>query len=339
MSRKIFIIILLLFTVVSLLLDWDKKGSSGQFPERPINVIVHSSPGGGADIWARKIAALMEKELGVTMIVTNKPGGKGGVAANAVWNAPHDGYTLLGGSETSMIYFVNGASEKTSKDWDFMIGGGSPGVIATLAGSKINSREKFVNYISENDPISISNSGKGKLWHLKAVLIEKYSKIPIIHSSYNGSNPAIVALLNGEVDAISCSAGEVAGYVESGKVLPILMTENEPYHFKGFGKVPPVTDFFPEINKYMPMKQVLCLLMPNDLPRGTKNVLKEAFHKSMNSSEMTTFIKNQYAKKIGVTGSDAKKIAFELESKLSWLIYELDLSSVSPEEGEITKLD
>jgi tripartite-type tricarboxylate transporter receptor subunit TctC len=109
-----------------------------------------------------------------------------------------------------MILYVNGASDRTTRNWDFMLSGGSPGVIAVLAGSEFDTFEKFIQHNDMSKPISISNSGVGKLWHLKSVLIDNFSNVPIRHISYNGSNPAIVALLSREVDAVSCSAGEIS---------------------------------------------------------------------------------------------------------------------------------
>lgn len=337
MNRKIFIAVLLLLTVILLFIDWKQTNRSEFYPDHPINVIVHSSPGGGADLWARKISALMEQELGKKMIVSNLAGGKGGVAANMVWNSPHDGYTILGGSETSLLYYVNGVFDKTARDWDFMISGGSPGVIATLAGSKIGSFQDLIGHDPAGKPLAISNSGKGKLWHLKAVLIEEFSRIPVIHTSYNGSNPAVVALLSGEVDAISCSAGEISAYVESGDVIPLVMTEAYSFRFPGYAEVPAVTEFFPDMEKYLPMAQILCLLVPGDLPDNVRDKLYVAFDSAVYSDDMTEFITSQNASPLRLHGPAAKELAMEMESKLSWFTYDRDISTNSPADAGIEK--
>jgi tripartite-type tricarboxylate transporter receptor subunit TctC len=87
MSRKIFIVILLVSSIVLIAINWQQDQITAAFPHRPINVIVASSPGGDSDIWARKVSALMEKELGIKLIVSNRPGGNGGIAENVVWNS------------------------------------------------------------------------------------------------------------------------------------------------------------------------------------------------------------------------------------------------------------
>lgn len=339
MDRKIFIIILIVTAVVLVNINWQEASKTETYPVRPISVIVASSPGGGSDLWARKISALMEKELGVKFIVSNRPGGNGGIAENVVWNSPHDGYTILASSETSMVFYVNGASTRTVEDWDYLICGGSPGVIAVLADSKFNTFEKFIQYNDKENPISISNAGKGKLWHLKAVLAENFSKVPLLHISYRGSNPAIVALLSGEVDAISCSAGEIAPFIGNGKVIPIIITETYPFNFDGYGEVPPITKYYPGVEKHMPMRQVLCMLLPSDLPENVKKKLNTAFNTAVNTDDMLEFIKSQNASFIGLSGEPANKMALEMESKLSWFIYNQKISSILPETGGIMKYD
>jgi tripartite-type tricarboxylate transporter receptor subunit TctC len=339
MSRKIFILVLIVSAFILVNINWQQDATSDIYPRRPISVIVASSPGGDSDLWARKISALMEEELGVKLVVSNRPGGNGGIAENVVWNSPHNGYTILAGSETSMVLYVNGASQRTTRYWDYLLCGGSPGVIAVLADSKFNTFEKFIQYNDKTRPVSISNSGVGKLWHLKSVLTGNFSEVPIRHISYNGSNPAIVALLSGEVDAVSCSAGEIAPYVSSGTVIPIVITETYPFSFDGFGEVPAITQYYPGFEKYMPMSQVLCLLLPAGLPENVRNTLHEAFNTAVNTDDMRKFIKNQNASFIGLSGEPANEMVRRMESKLSWYIYDQNISSISPETGGIKKYD
>lgn len=309
-----------------------------EYPTRSINVVIHSAAGGGSDVWARKVSAIMEKDLGVKMVCTNKPGGLGGIAANFVWNSKHDGYTILGASETAMTYGVNGVCEKTAKFWNFYISGGSPGVIAVLSDSPFKTFDDLIKAAKANpDNVKISNAGIGKLWHLKSEMFRKYGGIPIKHSPYTGSAPAIVALLSKEVDAVSCSAGEAASYVESGKMRPLVMTEKEPFTFPGFGEVPPITKYFPQLAKYLPMSQFLCLMVPLDTPKGILDRLGTAFEYAMKTQEMADFIKQQLAVKYGIWGEPANRFAIDMEKRFSWFGEELGINKVPPEKLGIEK--
>ena len=100
-----------------------------EYPERPITIICFSSAGGGTDTVDRALAAAMEKELGVTVNVVNMPGGMGGIVAGYVWEKPHDGYTLLGASESIEIIPVMAAHHTTTKDWEYFMVMGCEGVV------------------------------------------------------------------------------------------------------------------------------------------------------------------------------------------------------------------
>jgi tripartite-type tricarboxylate transporter receptor subunit TctC len=307
------------------------SANAAEYPTKSINVIVHSAAGGGSDVWARKVAALMEKDLGKKMVVSNKPGGNGGIGANFVWNSKHDGYTILGASESSMTYGVNGACEKTAKYWNYYISAGSPGVIAVLKDSPFKTFEDLVKAAkAKPDMVKVSNAGIGKLWHLKTEMFRKYSNVPIKHSPYKGSAPAIVALLSQEVDAVSCSAGEAGSYIESGKMRPLVMTENQPFTFAGYGEVPAITQYMPELNKYLPMSQFLCLMVPKDIDQAILDRLGRAFEYAMKTPDMADFIKMQNATRYGIGGESANIMAVQMEKVFSWFANDLGIAKVKP---------
>jgi tripartite-type tricarboxylate transporter receptor subunit TctC len=337
-NKFLLVCVVLGFFGAAMLFAEGSRENSNKYPVRPINVIVHSSAGGGSDIWARKVSALMEKELGVKMIVSNKGGGNGGIAANYVWNQAHDGYTLLGASETAMTYVVIGAFDKNALSWDWLISGGSPGVIVVLNSSPFKTFQDLVTTAkAKPDTVKVGNSGIGKLWHLKVDMICKYADVPLKHSPYNGSAPAIVALLSKEVDAVSCSAGEAAQYIESGEVRPLVMTENHSFTFKKAGVVPAVTGLFPELSQYLPMSQFLCLVYPNDVPQDVKSTLENAFKKIMDSKDMKDFITEQLSATYGLSGSQSRDMAAAMERNFSWFTYDLGLAKADPLKAGITR--
>ena len=336
--KKLLLCLAILMAAAIALSAEGARESGEKFPTKPINVVVHSAAGGGSDVWARKVSALMEKELGVKMIVSNKPGGNGGLAANFVWNAPHDGYTVLGGSESAMTYVVNGAFDKNASVWDWLISGGSPGVIAVLKDSPFKTFDDLVAAArAKPDTVAVSNAGIGKLWHLKVDMMKKYSNVPIKHSPYTGSAPAIVALLSKEVDAVSCSAGEIAQYIESGDVRALVMTENVPFEFKKGGRVPAVTEKFPELGKYLPMSQFLCLSYPGDVPQSAKAAFEKAFDAVMRSKEMKDFIGEQLAVEYNKKGEAGRSMAVDMERKFSWFTQDLGLAKVEPSKAGIAR--
>jgi len=334
-----FLLLCLVFVFAGSVLIFAAGAQTGtKYPSRPINVSIHSGAGGGSDIWGRKVSALMEQELGVKLIVTNREGGNGGVAANYVWNQPHDGYNIIGGSETAMTYVVNGAFDKNALSWDWLISGGSPGVIVVLNNSPFKTFQDMVNAAKANpDSVKVGNSGIGKTWHLKVDMINKYADIPFKHSPYNSSGASMVALLSKEIDALSCAAGEAVQYIDSGDVRPLVMTEKEPFTFKKSGLVPAVVDTFPQLGKYLPMNQFLSLMYPHDVPQEVKTVLEGAFKKVMASKEMKDFIDEQLSVTYGLSSEPAREMAAAMERNFSWFTFDLGLAKVEPSKAGIAR--
>ena len=314
-----------------LMMSFTNAVFAADYPCNNIRVIVASSAGGGTDSYARAFGALAEKELGTKIVVTNMPGAAGTKGGNAVWQGDHDGCTVLGMSETTMTYGVNGALT-TTKDWHYHIFGGSPGVIAVQADSPFKTFQDMLDAAKENPgTVKISNSGIGKLWHLKVVMIEREGDVEFKHVGFNGSKPAMTSLLTGEVDAVSASTGEVAPYIESGKLRALVITETEGYTFPGGEEIPAVTDIIPGVKKHLPMGQFLAYLFPRDVPQEALDAFRPVFDKVMKSDEFKKFTDSRGAKIYGVYGDKADEMVKGMEQRFSWFAQDMGTAKVNPE--------
>jgi tripartite-type tricarboxylate transporter receptor subunit TctC len=330
---------LFVFACTALLLACNQDSAKQKpYPHKNIFVYIFSSQGGGTDRFARHMAALMEEDLGVNIVCNNLPGANGGTGAMKVWRAPHDGYTVLGASETAMFFAVNDVAPPADQ-WEYFIGSGSPGVLAVISDSPYKTIQDLVA-AAKADPgkIKVSNSGRGKLWHIKAVQFEKAAGVTFQHVPYNGSAPAIVALLSKEVDVVSCSAGEVGEYVRGGKIRPLVVTETEGMEFKNFGAVPPATEFYPETaDDYGSLFQWLGFMMPHDTPPDALEAFGRAFKKALDNPRTDELFTVQKMRKIGLTGVEAKQMALRMQSVASWSSQELGIAKMDPAELGIPK--
>jgi len=334
--KKVCVVLLILGIIVS----WGFAAGKAEakYPSKPITVYIFSSQGGGTDVWVRHLAALMEKDLGVSILCHNLPGANGGTAGMKVWNSPHDGYTVLGASETALFFGVNDVSP-TAKNWEFFIGGGSPGVIAVHKDSPYKTIQELVQAAKEKpNTIKISNSGRGKLWHIKAMQLEKGAEVQFQHVPYNGSAPAITALLSKEVDAVSCSAGEIAEYVRGGMARPLVMTETIEMFFEGAGQVPAGAALYPKAAfGFKNLFQWLGFMMPADTDKAVLERFGKAFVKAMDDPSTLPFIQQQKARKIALWGKEAKELALNMESIACWVSKDLGLAKKDPEALGIPK--
>ena len=311
-----------------------------EFPKKTITNVVFSSAGGGTDVMNRQLAAVMEKTMGQKMIVTNMPGGLGGTAAEHVWGQPHDGYTLLGVSETSSTFLVNNATKHGVKDWVFYIGAGSPGVLAVRSDSPIKTLEELVAAAKKTPrSVKVANSGKGKLWNIKAVILEKNAGVKFLHLPYNGSNPAIIATLSGEADVISAALQEVSEHVRAGSLRLIVLTEEERLKMKGYENVPALAETYPEVKRYFPLQQWLGFAVPKDTPAPVVAALGQHFEKAMQNPDLQKWLADNQMESIALWGEKAAKFAEKLEANLSWISFEMEIVKVNPSTLGIAKPD
>ncbi len=308
------------------------------YPERSINMTIPFGAGGGTDVWARIVAEYMGEELGVQVIANNVTGGTAGsTGIEQVWNAPHDGYTLAGTSETPLTIPVMTTLEQTSKDWEYFIAAGSPGVLCVSKASGLTSLQEVVDQLNA-EPESISIAGtSGGLWFALAQLFGAYGDVPFQWVSYGGSADAIVATHSGETDTVVASAGEVKSYVESGDLIPIAVMNTEAWEFPGFGNVEAVTDVLPALEAYLPLSQFLGFKVPADTDPAIVAVLQDAFAKTMENPEVIAAAEEQLCVIYGLTGDEARTMAEGIEKSLCWILDDMGQTTFSPDERGIEK--
>ena len=312
--------------------------AESSYPERSVNNIVPFGAGGGTDLWNRALSAAMEKTLNQKILVNNMPGGgPGGTGASYVWNGKHDGYTILGTSETPLTIPVMTGIEQTAKDWDYFIAGGSPGLLCVNKDSGIKTFDELIAKANEKpDEIKIASTAGG-LWYIQANIFSKYANVPLGNVTYDGSRPAITACVSGETVAVVASAGEVADFIKAGNLIPVTTIQKDDYEFPGFGNVEAVIKKVPEVEKYLPLNQFIGFSVPSDTPDDVKAKLKEAFDAAMASEEIKKFAEEQYAVFYNLSGQEAQDFCIKAESLMSWILQDMGLTEHSPDKFGIEK--
>lgn len=334
--RRVFMASLM---IVALLLATVGTGlASDKYPSRPITIVVAFGAGGGTDLVNRALAEGMRPVLGFPINVINMPGGQAGIATEYVWTKPHDGYTILGISETGLFMPANGGHYTTTKDWDYFMAGGSPGVIAVRADSPYKTFSDLIaDMKARPGQVKVAAGSPGGLWQAKWMVVKKYAGVTENLIGYNGSAPSIVAVLTGEVDVVHASAGEMRTYIESGKLRPLVMTELEGATLGG-KKVPSVAEFLPGIEKDFPMPQWLGFAIPKDTPKEVKDKITEAFIAAMKSKPVKDILDQQFATPMGYYGEKANALARKLESAFCWLLWDLKMAVKNPADLGIPRL-
>jgi tripartite-type tricarboxylate transporter receptor subunit TctC len=312
---------------------------ASKWPERPINVVVGFAAGGVTDLVARALAPQISKGLGVPIAVSNMPGGTGGIAAEYVFRAPKDGYTILCAPESLRILAVMGYHPTIiGKDWQPLIAASFDGVISVPANSPIKDYKELVEK-ARNAPntIKLAASSPGTVWHIQSQLIAKKFNVPLQFIPYQGSHPSQTAALSGEVEVVHTGIGEQAELIRSGKLRPLTVVSDKPYELKGFGKIPPITDVLPELKDYLPMSCWVAYVLPTGVPDEIMQKIEKNYLEAVNSEEFHKFIKNLEGEVIGYNAKESLEFGKKETEKVSWLVYELGITSKSPSEFNISK--
>ena len=203
--------------------------AAGNFPDRPVNIIVPFPAGGSTDTVARAVALSMAEQLGKPFVVENRPGATGTIGAGAVKRAAADGYTLLVASLGPFVvtpHMVKNVPYDASKDFDYItIPVQAPNVLVASPTQKARSVSEVIAALKASPgKISFASSGNGSSDHLSAELFWQQTGTEAVHVPYKGGAPAITDLLGGQVDFSFQNVNAVLSHLRSGKLRAIAVT-------------------------------------------------------------------------------------------------------------------
>ena len=195
------------------------------YPSRPITLVVPFPPGGVADIVGRPFADALSREMKTPVIIENKPGAGGGIGMGAVAKAKPDGYTLLLALSSISILpeadKVLGRAPLYQLDQFVPIARltADPTVLAVRADSPWKTLEEFIADARKRPgAITYGSSGNYGTMHMPMEMFAHTADIKLLHVPFTGGGPAVIALLGGQVDALSTGPSTVLQHVKVGKV-------------------------------------------------------------------------------------------------------------------------
>jgi tripartite-type tricarboxylate transporter receptor subunit TctC len=219
-------------TAAAIALPWGSAFAEG-FPAKPLRLVVPFPPGGPTDIVARPLALLLGKDLGQQVIVENKGGAGGSIAAEAVARSTPDGYTLLIGTVGTQA--INTSLYKTLpydpvKDFTPLgLVASAPVALVANAASPFTSVEQLIAEARQRPPRSITfaSAGNGTPGHLTGEMFCKAAGIQLKHIPYRGSAPAITDVVAGQVPLIFDPVQSVLGQVKGGRLRALAVSSVE----------------------------------------------------------------------------------------------------------------
>ena len=210
--------------------------AQADYPGKSVTMVVPFPPGGVADITARPLAEAMGRFLGQPVVVENKAGAGGGVGMQYVARAKPDGYIVL--LALSSISIIPEADKVLGRDPMFQLSQLVPiarftadaTVLVVRADSAYGSVKDLVDAARKAPgAVPYGSSGNYGTMHVPMEMLTASSSVKMLHVPFTGAGPAVVALLGGQVDALSTGPSTVMGHVKGGK-LRVLATWGESRH-------------------------------------------------------------------------------------------------------------
>jgi tripartite-type tricarboxylate transporter receptor subunit TctC len=199
------------------------------YPTRPVTMIVPTAAGGTTDLAARMLGVPLGTALNQTIVVDNRGGANGGIAAMAVKRAEPDGYTLL--MQYSGYHVITPLVTRQPLGWEpkdlTPVANvlSAPQIVVIRADLPIKTMAELIAYAKAHpNKLNFASSGNGSLQHATGAMLEQQAGIKMTHIPYKGTGPALQDLLGGQVDLTFGTAPPFVPHIQTGKLRVLAVT-------------------------------------------------------------------------------------------------------------------
>lgn len=285
---------------------------TGSYPTKPIRIIVPYVPGGGADIFARRLAGPVARELGAQMMIENRGGAGGNIAMQAAAKAPPDGYTIVFALSAQLAL---NATMYPDKGWDAIRDfepishlAWAPYVLLVSPGVPVNNVQELIDYEKANrGSLSYASQGIGSPPHLAGAQLNKLAGLDMPHVPYQGAGAAYPDLLSGRVSILFATVSSSANYVKEGKLK--MIATGAASRSSILPDLPTVAETLPGVDASV----WYGVLAPKGTPRPIINRLNTAFNNALKDPELSQVLA---ADAVGFVGSTPEELARHIKTEI-----------------------
>lgn len=306
-------------------------------PDSPVSIVVPWSAGGSTDTVTRVLAGELTEALGQSVVIINQPGASGSVGTRSVWDAPHDGMMMAAGAAADLgAYPVLGMLDATLSDWRLYLHVANPGLISVPMDSDIETFDQLLEALQNSDePLTVATAGLTSAGAIAMGALEGAAEINYRQIVYEGGNPAVIATVAGETDFTSQTATEQVDMIRAERLRPLAVIASSPLQLDGFGTVPPVTDWLPNVQS---ANNYFGVWIPADAPQEVLDTMDAIWESSIMSSEaMMAFAAERGALFDPSYGDAAQTAAMPMLSINAWQQYDGGTAENSPEDFNIPR--
>ena len=263
------------------------EAQQATFPDRPIRMIFGFAPGGSGDLAARLLADVASRVLGQRVVVENRTGANGMIAAEAIARSPADGYSVLFCTTGNMTIITELPGTKLSVD---------PATELAAVGQLL--RSTFGLVVRQQSPwrttqdvidaarakpgtLTFASAGVGSVQHLSGELLAQKTGTKMVHVPYRGSQAAMLDITSGQTDFMITNLGDVIPHIRQGTLRLIAL--GDPLGRQFFPDAPMIADTVPGFETYA----WFGLCGPRNLPPAVVKGWEEAIHAAVNDPEVS----------------------------------------------------
>lgn len=260
--------------------------AQGFAPTHTVTLTVGFAPGGGTDTMARIVAQKLSQQIGQSVIVENRSGAGGNIAAQHIANAPPDGYTIhlssVGPLTVAPAIQKNLPYDPKKDIAPITMGAVFPNVFVVHPGVPAKSLAEFVQLAkAKPSEITYASSGVGGAGHLAGELFKQRAGIEMVHVPYKGGGPAMTDLLGGRVSMYPAVPSTALPHVQAGKLRALAVTG--PKRLATMPDVPTVAESgypgFEAVNWY-------CFVAPGKTPKEIIDYWNRELVKALNDPQV-----------------------------------------------------
>ena len=201
---------------------------AGDFPSKPVRLVVGYAPGGATDIVARLLQPEVSKRLGQQLVIDNRPGANGNIANEIVAHAEPDGHTILLGNPGPLVLnpllFKSVPVDPATAFAPVSQLTESPLVVVVPAASPVKTLRGLIDRAKARDGLNFGSAGNGSSMHVAGATLQLATGAKLVHVPYKGSGPAMNDLLAGVLDFMPDSRSTTKPFIKDGRLRALAVT-------------------------------------------------------------------------------------------------------------------